>query len=139
MYKRQGQTANRPELNKTPHVALRGCYPIKIKKQILEPAIQGYIGKYTLAKDLVSTGTKVKSDRNYVDQRIAASLILYPKPVGIQAEYNFGRGPEFNKATDSIETKKLHGGYITLSYFLPIKKQILFPYFRAQYLSLIHI
>ena len=128
-----GQTANRPELNKTPHVALRGCYPIKIKKQILEPAIQGYIGKYTLAKDLVSTGTKVKSDRNYVDQRIAASLILYPKPFGIQAEYNFGRGPEFNKATDSIETKKLHGGYITLSYFLPIKKQILFPYFRAQY------
>ena len=46
---------------------------------------------------------------------------------------SFGRGPEFNKNTDSIEVQKLHGGYITLSYFLPIKKQIIYPYFRAQY------
>lgn len=128
-----GQTANKPELNRTPHVVVRGCYPIKIKNQILEPAIQGYIGKYTIAKDLISTGTAYKADRNYLDQRIAASLILYPKPFGIQAEYNFGRGPEFNKNTDSIEVKKLHGGYITLSYHLPIKKQKLYPYFRAQY------
>jgi hypothetical protein len=75
----------------------------------------------------------VKADKNYIDQRIAGSFILYPKPFGIQAEYNFGRGPEFNKKTDSIEVKNLHGGYITLSYFLPIKKQIIYPYFRAQY------
>lgn len=128
-----GQTSNKPELNKTPHVVLRACYPIKIKNQILEPAIQGYSGKYMLSKDALSSTVKFKSDRSYWDQRIAASLVLYPKPFGIQAEYNFGRGPEFNKTNDSIETKKLHGGYITLSYFLPIKKHILYPYFRAQY------
>jgi hypothetical protein len=128
-----GQTANRPELNRTPHVAFRACYPIKFKNQIIEPAIQAYSGKYTIATDLISKDAKVNSDRNYIDQRIAGSFILYPKPFGIQAEYNFGRGPQFNKETDSIETKKLHGGYITLSYFLPIKKQILYPYFRAQY------
>jgi hypothetical protein len=128
-----GQTANKPELNKAPHVVLRACYPIKIKNQIIEPAIQGYSGKYTIATDALSKDVKYKADRNYWDQRIAASFILYPKPFGIQAEYNFGRGPEFNKITDSIEIQKLHGGYITLSYFLPIKKQIIYPYFRAQY------
>ncbi len=128
-----GQTANRPELNKVPHVALRACYPIKIKKQIIEPAIQGYSGKYTIPTDNLTKNVKVKSDKSYWDQRIAASFILYPKPFGIQAEYNYGRGPEFNKKTDSIELQTLHGGYITLSYFLPIRKHILYPYFRAQY------
>jgi phosphate-selective porin len=66
---------------------------------------------------------------------MAASFIMYPKPFGIQAEYNYGRGPEFNKLTDSIEVQKLHGGYITLSYFIPIKKEILMPFFRAQYFN----
>ncbi|MBX7225017.1 MAG: OprO/OprP family phosphate-selective porin [Chitinophagales bacterium] len=128
-----GQTANKPELNDAPHVVLRGCLPIRIKEQIIEPGIQAYSGKYTIAKDLVSTGTKTNADRSYIDQRIAGSFILYPKPFGIQAEYNFGRGPEFNTATDSIEVQKLHGGYVTLSYFIPIKKEIIFPFFRAQY------
>lgn len=128
-----GQTSNKPELNKAPHVVLRACYPIKIKKQLIEPALQAYSGKYTISPELITKDVKVKSDRNYWDQRVAASFVLYPKPFGIQAEYNFGRGPEFNKKTDSIEVKKLHGGYITLSYFLPIKKQLLYPYFRAQY------
>jgi hypothetical protein len=128
-----GQTANKPELNKAPHVVARFSYPIKIRQQIIEPGIQGYSGKYTIAKDLLSKDVKVKEDRNYWDQRVAASFIMYPKPFGIQAEYNFGRGPEFNTVTDSIEIQKLHGGYITLSYFLPIKKQIIYPYFRAQY------
>lgn len=128
-----GQTANKPELNDAPHVVLRGCLPIRIKEQIIEPGIQAYTGKYTVAKDLVSAGTKTNSDRNYIDQRIAGSFVLYPKPFGIQAEYNFGRGPEFNKTTDSIEVQKLHGGYVTLSYFIPIKKEIILPFFRAQY------
>jgi hypothetical protein len=120
-------------LNKAPHVIARFSYPITIKQQVIEPGVQGYSGKYILSPELVTKTTGVLSDRSYWDQRVAASFILYPKPFGIQAEYNFGRGPEYNPATDSIETQKLHGGYITLSYFLPIKKQILFPYFRAQY------
>lgn len=130
-----GQTANRPELNDAPHVVLRACLPIKIKNQIIEPGVQAYSGKYTIAKDLISVGTKTTIDKNYMDQRMAASFIMYPKPFGIQAEYNFGRGPEFNKLTDSIEVQKLHGGYITLSYFIPIKKEILMPFFRAQYFN----
>jgi len=128
-----GQTANKPELNKVPHVVARVTYPFKVKKQILEMAFQGYSGKYIVSKELVSSGTGATEKRDYTDQRIAGTFILYPKPFGIQAEYNFGRGPEYNKVTDSIEIQKLHGGYITLSYIQHIKKQILIPYFRAQY------
>jgi hypothetical protein len=44
-----------------------------------------------------------------------------------------GRGPEFNKATDSIEVQNLHGGMITLSYMLHAGKHIVIPFSRAQY------
>jgi hypothetical protein len=82
--------------------------------------------------DQQSPGTKIKRDRNYKDQRVAGSFVLYPKPFGLQAEYNVGRGPEFNKTTDSIETSKLSGGYVTLSYMLKKGGHLLYPFVRYQ-------
>ena len=128
-----GQTANNPELNDELHMVARLSYPITIGSQIIEPGIQAYQGKFVLSKSNLSAGVKYKSDLNYNDKRAAASFILYPKPFGIQAEYNTGIGPEFNKTTDSIEHRKLEGGYITLNYMLNYKKHIFFPFFRAQY------
>lgn len=126
-----GQTANQVEKNERPHYVGRVSYPFAIGNQIIEPGIQAYTGKFVL----LSTSPNVKKVKNleYLDQRAAASFILYPKPFGIQAEYNFGQGPQFNKVTDSIETKKLQGGYITISYFKVIGKQIIIPFVRAQY------
>jgi hypothetical protein len=86
-----------------------------------------------VTRDQISTGVKFNADRNYIDQRIAASFILYPKPFGIQAEYNIGKGPQFNTVIDSIETKSLKGGYITLSYILHNKEQVIIPFIRGQY------
>ncbi len=128
-----GQTANALELNKQPHVIIRATYPFEIKKQIVEVGIQGYMGKYVLPVSNLSKGVKVREDLTYKDQRVAASFMLYPKPFGIQAEYNFGRGPEFNKNTDSIELQNLHGGYIQMMYNLKIKKHILIPFVKYQY------
>jgi phosphate-selective porin len=129
-----GQTANKPDLNDQLHVVARFSYPLEIGNQIIEPGIQGYTGKYVMAKEQISPGVKTTPDFSYTDQRAAISFILYPKPFGVQAEYNIGKGPEFNKATDSIEVKKLHGGYITLSYMLKSKKeQIFIPFTRFQY------
>jgi hypothetical protein len=76
---------------------------------------------------------KKNEDSEYLDQRAAVSLILYPKPFGIQAEYNIGKGPEYNKYTDSIEVQNLKGGYITMSYMLKLGKQTLIPFVRGQY------
>ena len=128
-----GQTANRAEQNKALHVVARISYPVKIGSQIIEPALQGYTGKYVVTSDQVTPGVGVVAGNNYKDQRVAASFILYPKPFGIQAEYNVGRGPEYNKVTDSIEVQDLTGGYATLSYMIRSGKQLIYPFARLQY------
>jgi len=129
-----GQTTNKPEQNDQLHVVTRFSYPLAIGKQIIEPGIQAYTGKYVVTREQTSSNTKIKQDRNYLDQRVAGTFVLYPKPFGIQAEYTFGKGPEFNTATDSIETRSLQGGYITLSYLIKNKQQQIFiPFLRGQY------
>jgi hypothetical protein len=128
-----GQLANKPELNNEPHIVARLTYPFEIKSQIIEPGIQAYTGRYTLDKSLVTSGVTVRDDYTYLDQRAAATLVMYPRPFGFQAEYNIGRGPEFNKSTNSIEVQNLQGGYITLNALVKIKKHFLYPFVRLQY------
>ena len=131
-----GQTANRPEANNELHSVVRITYPIELKGgQIIEGSLQAYTGKYVLTSDLRSTGVKGTNNFSYKDQRAAASFILYPKPFGIQAEYSQGIGPQFNPSKDSIETKKLEGGYVIVSYLLKVKNQVIIPFVRAQYYS----
>jgi len=128
-----GQTANRQEMNKSQHVVARASYPFAIGSQLIEPGIQAYTGKYVMFDTQLSQGVGTSADKNYTDQRVGASFVLYPKPFGIQAEYNIGRGPEFDKNTQSITVKSLHGGYATLNYRLPYKTMFFFPFARYQY------
>lgn len=129
-----GQTANKPELNDNLHVVGRITYPFEWKGQIFEPGIQAYTGKYTIptGTDSRSPGVKINADATYTDERVAASIVMYPKPFGFQAEYNIGRGPEYNKATDSIEVQDLKGGYVMINYKLDLKNMVLFPFTRYQ-------
>jgi hypothetical protein len=132
-----GQTANKPELNNNSHWVARLTYPFKIGNQIIEPGIQMYSGYYTMASDQITAAsgtkaaTKTNAAKEYLDERMAATLVLYPKPFGIQAEYNIGKGPEYDITRDSIMTKDLSGGYVTLNCMIKIKKQIIFPYVRG--------
>jgi hypothetical protein len=130
-----GQTANKPELNNNLHVVSRLSYPIQLKNgQIIEPGIQAYTGKYTVASDARSSGVKT-ANANYTfdDQRVAATFVLYAKPFGILTEYTVGRGPEFNTSTKTIETKRLEGGFMTLSYLYKSKNGHTFqPFVRIQ-------
>ncbi len=128
-----GQTANKPELNDEAHFVARLSYPISLGDQLIEPGIMGYTGNFVMPTDQLSAGVKVTADRSYADRRAGASLVLYPKPFGIQAEYNIGEGPEFNPATDSIEVQALTGGYVTLSYLTKIKSHTVIPFARLQY------
>ncbi|MGF1636071.1 MAG: porin [Cyclobacteriaceae bacterium] len=111
----------------------RVSYPFIIGDQIIEPGIQGYTGKYQMPVGNISNGTSVVEGLNYLDQRAAASFVLYPQPFGIQAEYNVGIGPEFNTETNAIEETPLHGGYITLCYKMFIDEQLLYPFARYHY------
>lgn len=125
-----GQTANKPELNNQQHIVARVSYPFAVSNQIIEMGVQGYTGKFVIPTDQLSVGVKTNTDRNYLDQRVAASFTLYPKPFGIMAEYNIGKGPEFNKQTDSIENKRLFGGYITACYKTTLAGQTFIPFVR---------
>lgn len=123
-----GQTANKPEINNNTHWVTRLSYPFKLWNQIIEPGVQMYRGIYKL--DNITAGVKNNKSLEYNDERMAASLVLYPKPFGIQAEYNIGKGPEYDRTLDSITTKNLSGGYVTASYFLKLKKHTLIPFCR---------
>ena len=52
------------------------------------------------------------SDTSFKDERVGIHAILYPQPFGFQAEWNWGRGPEFDPITGTIETRDLNGGYV---------------------------
>lgn len=128
-----GQGLGKPELNNELHMVSRVAYPFKIGNKIVEPAIQGYKGHYVIPTDQLSSGVKYTKDRSYIDERVGATFVIYPKPWGIQAEYNVGRGPRFNKVTDSIEVQSLNGGYITFNYFIKLKHQSIYPFVKYQY------
>lgn len=128
-----GQTANRAEQNNGLHVVSRFSYPFNAGNQIIETGIQAFAGRYVLSSDLRNAGVKGPPEFRFNDRRVAGSFILYPKPFGIQAEYNFGEGPQYNPAKDSVETKKLDGGYVTLCFKKELKNgMVLFPFTRLQ-------
>ncbi len=127
-----GQTANRPEANNDMHVVARVSYPFVVRDQIIEPGIAAYRGHYVVTSDQRSSGVRGRSDFNYRDERLLAQLNIAPRPFGILTEYNIGSGPEFNPATDSIETRRLHGGFITATYQIKHDGQVYFPFARYQ-------
>ncbi len=127
-----GQTANRPEANDEPHVVARLSYPFEFKGQIIEPSLAHYSGKYVITSDQRSAGVKGKDDWNYDDSRVLGGVCLYPRPFGLLAEYNVGRGPEYNPATDSIETRDLRGGFATATYRFKLNHHTFFPFVRYQ-------
>lgn len=128
-----GQTANQPERNKSPHAVARLSYPWQWGDQVIETGIQGYTGQYVLSPGSISPGVGVRDDLSYLDRRWAASLTWYPQPFGLQAEFNAGQGPEFNKATDSIEVQTLRGGYVQLMSRHRWGKQEWLPFARYQW------
>lgn len=128
-----GQTANKSEANRDLHFVTRVSYPFVIGNQIIEPGLQAYTGKWALSSTDIATAANL--DKNYLtDQRVAASFILYPKPFGIQAEYNIGRGPRYDKVTNKVDVSSLEGGYVTLNYKLDLPNhKYLFPFAKFQY------
>ncbi len=128
-----GQLANSPESNNSSHLAMRLSYPFAYKSQIFEPSIQAYTGMYTIHPSRISPGVIHAANRSYTDKRIALTSVLYPRPVGFQAEYNWGVGPEYNKHTNTIESQPLQGGYVTFNARLKYQKQLIYPFIRLQY------
>lgn len=125
-----GQTANQPEMNDNFHVASRFTYPFQLNSgQIIEGSIQGYTGDFVINRTPVTDVDQTE----FREYRYGASFIMYPQPFGLQAEYNKGRGPEFNPETMNVEDAPLEGGYIMASYYLKKGKDLFIPFTRYQY------
>lgn len=128
-----GQTANRVEANDNRHVVARVTYPFEFENgQVFEAGVQSYTGKYVVTSISTAKNVITKPNGEYLDQRVAVSAVLYPKPFGLQAEYNVGTGPEYNPATNTIEQKKLYGGYMQAFYNLKVDKHVILPFVKYQ-------
>jgi hypothetical protein len=127
-----GQTANRAESNDNQHVVARITYPFLVRGQIIEPSLAAYTGLYRVTPEQRTAGVKGRADWDYRDERVLATLAIAPQPLGILAEYNVGRGPEYNPATDSIETQALRGGFVTVTWQHRARTQVWSPFVRYQ-------
>lgn len=100
-----GQTANQREKNDNKHVVARVAYPFDIGSQTIELATGGYTGTFVVNKAEEITGQK-----EIRDARVHGTFVLYPKPIGFQAEYNTGVGPQL-EGKEVVE-RPLSGGYV---------------------------
>ena len=133
-----GQTANRFDNNGNLHVVGRLTWPFEIGDQVIEIGGGGYFGKYRVgvADTDTMTYTTTNSDNDLVDRRVFGSFVLYPKPFGFVAEFNYGEGPQQGRADPSvIDVHTLHGGYVQTMFKIdePFGTVALIPYVRAQY------
>jgi len=110
-----GQGANRFERNDAFHVVGRVTYPWLFDNgQIFEAGVQAVNGRFTPSVD---PGIAVNAPTNgFQDSRVGLHAVLYPQPFGLQAEWNWGRGPELSRDMTRIDVESLSGGYVQAMY-----------------------
>ncbi|WP_426169095.1 porin [Sandarakinorhabdus sp. DWP1-3-1] len=109
-----GQGIGRTETNNNLMTVAMATWPFELdglgsafEGQVIEVGGSGMLNKYQ--PELRSGGV---SPVAFDDNRVVVHAMLYPQPFGIQAEWTWGRGPEFDQPTNRIATKSLNGGYI---------------------------
>ncbi|PZO78042.1 MAG: porin [Sphingomonas hengshuiensis] len=103
-----GQGVNREEANDAVMAVALATWPFEIGGgRVLEVGGSAFTNR---VQPEVRTGGV--SDVAFTDERIGLHAILYPAPIGFQAEWNWGRGPEYDRTLRAITTKPLHGGYV---------------------------
>jgi hypothetical protein len=121
-----GQSLNVSETNDNKHVVLHATYPFELPYgQVVQVGVDAFRGIVTVP---VANGVAIPDGGNIRDERIGTHFILYPQPFGIQAEWNWGRGPELNAARTRVEEGSLQGGYVQAMY----KWDNIMPYIRWQ-------
>jgi phosphate-selective porin len=133
-----GQGLNRLDLNGEPHLVTRLTYPWKLENgQFFETGLQFQKGNFVSPVSEISLGgakfTPTRSANGVVDERVAATFVWYPQPFGIEAEWTYGRGPELDPVSRTVESETLHGGYVQLSYRLTPHLGEWYPFMRWQY------
>ncbi len=142
-----GQGVNNRDQNKNKHVVFHSMYPYEFSNgQILQVGMDAYTGQFNVpttpttpnppnaANNFEPVSPIVRNNGNYQDERVAWHMVLYPQPIGLQAEYTIGRGPQLNTTRTEVVTGSLHGGYVQLfyNYRCDTYCQSIFPFVRWQ-------
>lgn len=113
-----GQGTNRTERNGSLMTVAMATWPFALdglgapfKGQVLELG-----GSAMLNKVQPEVRTGGVSEIDFTEKRAVLHAILYPQPFGVQAEWTFGRGPEFDNLLQAIREKRLSGGYVQFMY-----------------------
>jgi hypothetical protein len=113
-----GQGTNRTETNNDLMLVAMATIPLELddlgnafEGQVLELGGSGMLNRFQ--PELRTGGVSAQS---FDDNRVVVHAILYPQPFGIQTEWTWGTGPEFDPVTNSIQEKPLSGGYVMAMY-----------------------
>lgn len=134
-----GQGPNRSDQNGQTHVVGRVAYPFKLGSgQFMEVGVAAYHGRFVTPVQAISPGggtsiTPTQDANGALDQRVGFTAAWYPQPIGVETEWNFGRGPELSPDYTRIDSESLHGGYVQINYRLPYPSGTWFPFTRWNY------
>lgn len=133
-----GQGLNRLDSNDDFHYLARFSYPIVIGgHQIVEPGLQGYWGRFVPRLQAIPTDdgsvTPTAARSGVTDRRVGMSFVVYPQPIGVEAEWNVGEGPTLRSDYSDITPMFLHGGYVQASYKVDFDYGDFLPVMRWQY------
>jgi hypothetical protein len=136
-----GQGPNRSDTNDSVHTLVRAAYPFKTEGgQFFEAGVQAYTGKFvprTRGFKLGDSDTETLPtfDANGVtDERVGFSAIIYPQPIGLEAEWNIGRTPTLSDDYLTIDDEYMQGGYIQANAKIDTSSLgTIFPFVRWQY------
>ncbi len=124
-----GQGINKTEQDNALMQVAMVSWPFRIGDQVVELGASGMRNRYR--PELRSGGVSAKG---YADDRVGIHAMLYPRPIGVQAEWNWGKGPEFDRASGTIKEKALQGGYVqVMGRIATDGGSTLWPYARWQH------
>lgn len=124
-----GQGINKTEQDNALMQLAMVSWPFRVGDQVVEVGASAMRNRYR--PELRSGGVSAKG---YADDRVGIHAMLYPRPIGVQAEWNWGKGPEFDRASATIKEKKLNGGYVqVMGRFATDGGSTLWPYARWQH------
>lgn len=125
-----GQGPNALDKNQNVNVVSRLTYPFKLANgQFIEGSFQGYTGKYIVNRSTTTDFDQVE----FREFRYGPSFVIYPQPFGVQAEFNWGRGPQYNPETNNVEDASIKGGYVLASYMKTTSKGAIIPFTRYHF------
>lgn len=138
-----GQGGSLQEQNDNVHIIARLTLPMRLANdQLFEASLQGYRGHYTVLSSPIQPlgvgtssrplGTLETGNRaGLLDERMAVTAVWYPKPFGIQCEWNVGRSPQLNASQTAIEVGDIRGGYVMAMYkWDTCHRGTFFPFFK---------